>query len=77
MNFGEREGRVYISGLGFRKALAFMFFFYLFYNIVLMWKIVGISKALVIYIYIQNIDEVYHDNNSEIRPNTVLELENT
>ena len=23
MNFGEREGRVYISGSGFRKALAF------------------------------------------------------
>ena len=52
MNFGERESRVYISGLGFRKALAFMFFFYLFYNIVLMWKIVGVSKASVLYIYI-------------------------
>ena len=28
MNFGERESRVYISGLGFRKALVFMFFFF-------------------------------------------------
>ena len=30
MNFGEIEGRVYISGSGFRKALAFMVFFFKF-----------------------------------------------
>ena len=51
---------MYISGLGFRKPLAFMFFFPFFFrfmfffkkNIVLTWKIVGVSKVSVIYIYI-------------------------
>ena len=46
MNFGEIKCRVYISGSGFRKALAFMvffkkkilkvFFLVFFFNIVLM-----------------------------------------
>ena len=30
----------------------FKLFIYLFFNIVLMWKIVGVSKVSVIYIYI-------------------------
>ena len=33
----------------------FIFWFYIFFNIVLTWKIVGVSKVLVIYIYIYNI----------------------
>ena len=46
VHFGEREGRA--SGSGFRKVLLLLFFF----NIVLTWKIVGASKAFVLYVYI-------------------------
>ena len=63
---GKVSGRVYILGLGFRKTLAFIVFFfffffslkklfiylYIFFNIVLTWKIVETSKASVLYIYI-------------------------
>ena len=45
VHFGEREGRA--SGLGFRKVLLYIFF-----NIVLTWKIVGASKVSVLYLYI-------------------------
>ena len=45
VHFGEREGRA--SGLGFRKNLLYIFF-----NIVLTWKIVGDSKVSVLYLYI-------------------------
>ena len=31
------------------------FYYYLFFNIVLMWKIVGVSKASILYVYIDNI----------------------
>ena len=41
----EREGRA--SGSGFRKVLLLLL---LFFNIVLTWKIVGVSEASVIYI---------------------------
>ena len=46
---------MYISGLGFRKSLVLFFFLvyvFFFLNIVLTWKIVGVSKVSVIYIYI-------------------------
>ena len=45
VHFGEREGRS--SGSGFRKVLLYIFF-----NILLTWKIVGVSKVLVLYVYI-------------------------
>ena len=41
----ERKGRA--LGLGFRKVL-----FLLFFNIMLMWKIVRVSKVSVLYLYI-------------------------
>ena len=45
VHFAEREGRA--SGLGFRKVLLYFFF-----SIVLTWKIVGVSKVSVLYLYI-------------------------
>ena len=45
VHFGEREGRA--SGSGFRKVLLYIFF-----NILLTWKIVGVSKVSVLYVYI-------------------------
>ena len=56
MNFGEREGKA--SGSGFRKSLLCFFFFY---NILLMWKIVGALKVSVLYVYIDypNVHEIY------------------
>ena len=36
--------------LGFRKVFFFFFLFMIFFNIMLTWKIVGVSKASVIYI---------------------------
>ena len=45
MHFGEREGRA--SGSSFRKVVLILFF-----NIVLTWKIVGVSEVLVLYKYI-------------------------
>ena len=59
-SFGEREGRA--TGLSFRKVLywvwvlkKFYYYYFLnnFFNIMLMWKIVGVSKVSVIYIYIE------------------------
>ena len=49
VHFGEREGRA--SGSGFRK-----FHYYLYFNIVLTWKIVGVSKASVLYVYIDKMN---------------------
>ena len=46
MHFEEREGRALSSG--FRKVLLCFFFF----NIVLTWKIIKVSKASVLYIII-------------------------
>ena len=63
MNYGEREGSVYIGFRVLEKLLHLCFFFffwlglkkfffldYFFFNIVLMWKIVGALKASVLYI---------------------------
>jgi len=41
----EREGRAQVWDLE-------KFYYYYFFNIVLMWKFVGVSKVLVLYIYI-------------------------
>ena len=48
VHFGEKEGKA--SGSGFRKVLLYIFF-----NIVLTLKIVGVSKASILYVYIDNI----------------------
>ena len=32
------------------------FYYYLFFNIVITWKIVGVSKASVLYVYIDNLN---------------------
>ena len=42
----ERQSLSFFVGFGF------IFWFYIFFNIVLTWKIVGASKVLVLYIYI-------------------------
>ena len=67
VNFGEREGQsVYIGFRVLEKLLHLCFFFFFLglknffiffimffiFNTVLMWKIVGVSKDSVLYIYI-------------------------
>ena len=47
-DWGRSVGEKSLSG--FRKALFWFFVFFI--NIMLMWKIVGVSKVSVIYIYI-------------------------
>jgi len=46
----EREGRARVWG-------SKKFYYYYFFNIVLMWKFVGVSKASILYIYIDYIDD--------------------
>ena len=40
------------------------FYYYLFFNIVLTWKIVGASKASVLYVYIDDDDDNNNNNNN-------------
>ena len=48
MHFGEREAKAW--GLGLRKALFYIYIYiFFFFNIVLTWKIVGVSEILVLY----------------------------
>ena len=44
----EREGRARVW------VLEKFYYYYYFFKILLMWKIVGASKALVLYVYIDN-----------------------
>ena len=62
---GKRRQSIGRQRIGFRKVLLRFFFFvfcFLFFfliNIVLTWKIVGASKASVIYIYIDKIGNTF------------------
>ena len=50
MNFGEREGKAKAKHRGW--ALEKVYYVFFFNNILLMWKIVGVSKVSVLYVYI-------------------------
>ena len=63
MNFGEKEGKA--SGSGFRKSLLCFFFFN---NILLMWKIVGVSKALVLILTMDSGKPVLLPRSSSLLP---------
>ena len=71
MNFGEREGKAKAKHRG-RVVEKVYYVFFFFNNILLAWKIVGASKASVLYVYIDNIKKkreghsTLQSNNSSI-----------
>ena len=51
----EGEGRELILRLSGFRILFFIYVFFFYINIVLTWKIVGVSEALVLYILLLNL----------------------
>ena len=54
MNFGEREGKAKAKHRG-RVLEKVYYVFFFFNNILLMWKIVEVSKGSVLYVYIDKL----------------------